>query len=74
MVEAEVCKKSDLVQQAVVRRRPVPKVTEHHSRAEDHGSWIRLICTHEILSNMTTTRFKKRIFLWTTRVISSEGG
>lgn len=74
MVETDVCKKSDSVQKVVVRRRPVPEVTEHHSRAENHGSWIRLVCAHEILSNMTTTWLKECIFLWMTHAISSEGG
>jgi hypothetical protein len=40
-----------------------PKMSEHHGGAEDHSSRVGAIGAHEILSNVTTSRFEQGVFL-----------
>ncbi len=44
-------------------RRDLPKVSEHHSRAENHSGWVGTVSAHDITGNMTTSWFEKCIFL-----------
>ena len=40
-----------------------PKVSEHHCRRENHRSWVGTILSHDVLSHVTTSGLKERIFL-----------
>lgn len=41
----------------------LPKMPEHHGCAQNHGSGVSLVGTHDILSDVTAARLEKSIFL-----------
>ena len=46
-----------------VRARDVPKVTEHHGRAEDHRCGVGLVRAHDVLGDVTAAGLEKRVLL-----------
>ena len=53
---------------ARLREGGVPKVPEHHGRAQDHGGWVGTVGAHNVLGDMTTARLEERVFLPSMRV------
>lgn len=43
--------------------RTVPKMSQHHSGAQDHGRRVGSVSAHEVFSNMSATGFEQRVFL-----------
>ena len=41
----------------------LPKVTEHHGRAEDHGGRISGVGAHDVAGDMTASRLEQGVFL-----------
>lgn len=40
-----------------------PKVPQHHGGAENHGSRVSLVSTHDITSDVTASRLKQGVIL-----------
>ena len=49
--------------EAACKQEDKPKVSEHHSSAQDHGSGIGSIGAHDVASDVTTAGLEESIFL-----------
>jgi hypothetical protein len=39
------------------------KMSQHHGCGENHGSWVSLVSTHDVATNVTATRLEESVFL-----------
>ncbi len=41
----------------------IPKMSEHHGSAQNHGGGVGTVSPHDVTGNMTTTGFEQGVFL-----------
>lgn len=46
----------------------IPKMPEHHRRRQDHSGRVRSVSAHDVVRDVATSRFEKRVFLYMVRM------
>ena len=64
---------SDAIREiARLREGGVPKVPEHHGRAQDHSRGVSTVGAHDVLRDVAAARLEERVLLSQFRVLAHE--